>query len=114
MIYGPHLTGSMRTVMPDGESYDLPVMEDTGMYDRYGVLIWNGDIVRHESDEVGLLEVTMFRGKWIGVAYDTSYQDIYDEEFTIFIKTKDILKCKKLTVVGNIHENPDLLPPSGK
>jgi uncharacterized phage protein (TIGR01671 family) len=81
----------------DGE-LDWPVMQFTGLYDSNGKEIFEGDIVRGAIDcgPAGSVEATWVVA-WTGDGYQSSYW------------------CKDLQfmIIGNIHENPELLEPPG-
>ena len=66
----------------------------TGLYDKHGKPIYEGDIVRH--DENGMC-----------------YSIIYDEPMFRFAPNEDgfafLNHPELLEVVGNIHDNPELL-----
>ena len=77
------------------------VMEFTGLLDKNGNEIYEGDIVRYEftdTVEVGVVGWNAERARWgftssDGVNYGISQQDI----------------VKRAEFIGNIHENPDLI-----
>jgi len=82
---------------------DVELMQWTGLHDKNGVEIYEGDIVRAQmTSGVGGL------GEWIGSV------DFHDFEYCI--ETTDLKwplaswKCVlKAEVIGNIYENPELL-----
>lgn len=67
----------------------------TDLTDSNGKEIYEGDIVKNEYEDVG--SITMFRGEW---RVDWGADDI----FSIYDELKD-----ELVVIGNIHDNPELL-----
>jgi len=83
----------------------IPVMQYTGLKDRNGVEIYEGDIVEHygliyavEWDRYG---VWMLKGLNHRAMPDGSDQKIGDEMLCN--------EWKEIEVIGNIYENPELL-----
>jgi uncharacterized phage protein (TIGR01671 family) len=77
---------------------DIELMQYTGLKDKNGVDIYEGDILRHD-DLVSYQEVL-----WIGARIsihslptDDDYEDLWMQE------------SKDIEVIGNIYENPELL-----
>lgn len=86
-IEGSHMWGSF--LYDD----DFPVMQFTGLQDKDGVEIYEGDIIQLGDD-------TFFLGadEIVKVAWSSDGYWLY---FRLFDK------CE---VIGNIHENPELVP----
>ncbi len=89
-------------------SREVELMQYTGLKDKNGVEIYEGDVVRYKSfqrfrdDEYEKTEVvTYYVGSRVGfepMLWDTNVEDgFYNDEREDF------------EVIGNIHENPDLL-----
>jgi len=88
---------------------DLILMQSTGLHDKNGKEIFEGDIV-HE-DGIGNAEIVFMDKAWLDREY--SEPDIipaflmkwHDESSSCsFIK-----KGTQVEIIGNIHENPELL-----
>ena len=82
----------------------MPLMQYTGRFDKNGVEIYDGDILRREeTDFTGdhyandYCEVMWKNAGW--------WVKFIDEELTL-----DDYQADTGEVVGNVHENPELLP----
>ena len=84
---------------------DIILMQSTGLHDKNGVEIFEGDIVEHldfNSNEISKSEVRILKGCFYlvisvdGFKYDVPMMDLKDDECILEIK-------------GNVHENPELL-----
>lgn len=82
----------------------------TGMTDKHGVKVFEGDIVEvydftsaYASKYRGV--VKMYRGSWY-VEYEDSTFDTVFHPMLFF----DDFADRKTEVIGNIHANPELLP----
>lgn len=80
-------------------SSDTKAMQYTGINDKDGIEIYGGDIVMRTStlpgsfDFVGVVE--MLEGCWV-IHYENGAEKLWTE-------------CDINEVIGNIHENPELL-----
>lgn len=93
-------------VLEDGRDQFLPIeavelVEFTNLLDKNGKEIWEGDIVRH--DESGEWEVRFRFGAWHLFG---KYPGLLYPEAKGFDHGG---KHPNLEVIGNIHQNPDLL-----
>lgn len=99
----------------DNEFYqfeDVIVMQSTGIYDKHGVEIFEGDIVQQvhaydyatleiETDFLEPFEVkkgNYVQGKWIA-------EEVDGENYSVvrYVFGKDV------KVIGNVHQHPELL-----
>lgn len=94
---------------------DIEVMQWTGLYDSEGEMIWEGDVVRafdniNKISDPSLTErdptYNYKAVKYMGGAF-VLYSDKY--EFCGVLGYNSSTKPETLTVVGNIHENPELM-----
>jgi hypothetical protein len=86
--------------MVDNDSYDFPskleLMQYTGLLDKNGVEIYEGDIcMHHYFHEKGVIE-------WINASFKLCYDD-GDHETLLPID------LEHYEVIGNVYENPELL-----
>ena len=115
-MYSPQevLVGDSCTWIVDEDSWenewifnnDLVIMQSTGLFDKNGKEIFEGDILK-VTDEQSWLEVVsfnenkaMFVSKEIERKIDIPESPLYD------LFNTDIFEIK---IIGNIWENPDLL-----
>lgn len=98
--------------MPRGIDYvhvdPSTIGQYTGMKDRNGKMIFEGDIISARLDEVFPEDETLVFVEWIddrwAVRYINSPDGDYDD-FDFF----DTFTIDGFTIVGNIHDNPELL-----
>ena len=94
---------AIQTETPDGiKSYSVDtetVGQFTSLYDRNKKEIYEGDILKFADDDTGLIEVRFVRG-----VFAFLWQGDLDDEMPINAPTHEWA-----TVVGNIHDNPELL-----
>lgn len=70
----------------------------TGLQDRGGKEIFEGDIIRMDFDTRSTTEIVDFRGgRFVTVDSERPYRD---EALVVFVKYA--------TIIGNIHDNPEL------
>ena len=75
------------------------VMQYTGLLDKNGKEIYEGDIIKFDDTNIGFIdceEWTEFFVRWIGEPDCTDY-------------ARDFYRIGRAEVIGNVHENPELL-----
>ena len=97
------LTGldSMENALSFYDDIEKPLMQYTGLKDKNGVEIYEGDRVKHDSEDFADGEIKYMLCCFSFYGYHYGYKD----------NLQDILaNCNdKLEVIGNIYENPELL-----
>ena len=85
---------------------DLKLMQFTGLKDKNGKEIYEGDIVIYDRGV----------GNWTGKRMATTHEIVFTEEVNAFVMEygSSYIKLRKhwnyiYEVIGNIHENPELL-----
>ena len=72
---------------------DIELLEYTGLKDKNGIAIFEGDIVYNTSSERN---------------HEVKYVDCYWTPFTTYYQ-RNCLEENQFEVIGNIHEDPELL-----
>lgn len=98
--------GNMRLIDPNDCE---PLMQFTGLMDKNGVEIWEGDICRAEFNFHGKPSKDIaFNCKIIYNSNIGSFQISYENINGNFV-SDTIYSRYFLEVIGNIHQNPDLI-----
>ena len=82
------------------EDENATIMQSTGLCDKVGTEVFEGDILHHQiqTEYTFIVKYDKDKGRWYGDGLSRTYRiDI----------TKDFLQYYK--VIGNIYENKDLL-----
>ena len=80
------------------------ICQFTSLYDRNKKEIYEGDLLKLQDDDTGLIEVRFVRG-----VFAFLWQGNLDDEMPINAPTQEWA-----TVVGNIHDNPELMEAAAK
>jgi uncharacterized phage protein (TIGR01671 family) len=100
-------------IYPNGEEsffnadYDFTecvVEQCTGLKDKNGKLIYEGDIVKTNFDRDAVIGVISWCGKELRYYLNTT--DYFDNKY---VTDYEIYQTENYEVIGNIHENADLL-----
>lgn len=81
----------------------------TGLTDQYGAKIWEGDIIRYMNDDeisIGVIRFGEYQDFNIGFNIEwlsPNAVDLYRRDIRFWTV------CREITVIGNIHDNPELL-----
>lgn len=83
--------------------FEVELMQYTGLKDKNGTEIYEGDIVKYTSElENGIFEVKYSNCRFYGLWIEANFMDITTDLF--------YLGCSnELEVIGNIYQNPELL-----
>lgn len=96
-----------ETPLPAGDDYPASALEQfTGLLDKNGKEIYEGDIVENTTD---IYREDEHDGRVPTGATQTSRAVVaWDAHWALFRVARDIERGR-LEVIGNIHENPDLI-----
>ena len=91
---------------------DLELMQSTGLKDKYGKEIFEGDIITNGKDIVHVIK----RHETFGFYTLIDGREIFlGNEMSIEKLEKDVEEFSKVAeIIGNIYENPELLENKGE
>ena len=84
-------------VIPTNEKY--PLMQYTGLKDKNGVEIYEGDIIKYDFNELNY-RIEFLNAEFIARRFYENIENLYPTEFDY---------GKECEVIGNIYENKELL-----
>ena len=79
---------------------DVILMQSTGLCDKEGTEVFEGDILHHQiqTEYTFIVKYDKDKGRWYGDGLSRTYRIDITKEFLPYYK-----------VIGNIYENPELL-----
>ena len=87
------------------EDEDATIMQSTGLCDKEGTEVFEGDILHHQiqTDYTFIVKYDKDKGRWYGDGLSRTYRIDITKEFLQYYK-----------VIGNIYENQELLENKGE
>lgn len=82
---------------------DIILEQSTGIKDKNGKMIFDGDVVEHDVYHVGIKAYRSKSEVFVSDLGARIREDKNDEECSL------LRHCTNIEFVGNIHENPELL-----
>lgn len=82
------------------EIEEVELMCSTGLFDKKGAEIFEGDILRHhtQTEYIFIVKYDKEYGRWIGNGINCSYKIEISKDFMPYYE-----------IIGNIHQNKELL-----
>ena len=79
---------------------DIHLMQSTGLVDKEGTEVFEGDILHHQiqTEYTFIVKYDKEKGRWYGDGLSRTYRIDITKEFLQYYK-----------IIGNIYENPELL-----
>ena len=92
-----------NVITPEVKQDDFIIEQATGVKDKNGKMIFDGDIVEHNVYHMGIKAYRSKSEVFISDLGARIREDKNDEECSL------LRHCTNIEFVGNIHENPELL-----
>lgn len=87
------------------KSNDCVLMQSTGLKDKNGKEIFEGDIIAIEVDDTGTpINARIFQDSKIGILMFHVFEDNEDVPMVELLEDDSVA----FAIIGNIHENPEL------
>lgn len=95
------------TCAPDYVFVDhLVIMQSTGLHDKNGKEIFEGDVIAIEVDDTGApINARVFQNSKIGVLMFHVFEDNEDVPMVELLEDNSVA----FEIIGNIYENPELM-----
>ena len=88
------------------EDEDATLMQSTGLKDKNGKEIFEGDVIAIEVDDAGTpINARVFQNSKIGVLMFHVFEDNEDVPMVELLEDNSVA----FEIIGNIYENPELL-----
>ena len=88
------------------EKSELILMQSTGLVDKNGNEIFEGDVIAIEVDDTGMpINARVFQNSKIGVLMFHVFEDNEDVPMVELLEDNSVA----FEIIGNIYENPELL-----
>lgn len=85
---------------------DLNLMQSTGLKDKNGKEVFEGDVIAIEVDDTGTpINARVFQNSKIGVLMFHVFEDNEDVPMVELLEDNSVA----FEIIGNIYENPELL-----
>lgn len=100
---------NLTQVSTDVGCFEVPwefIIQYTGLKDKNGVEIYEGDTIKLSNDQIGVV----FYDDLSGASFDV---DLRDGKYALLGLGTSVVSFKAF-VIGNIYENPELLAESQK
>lgn len=90
---------------------DIILMQSTGLKDKNGKEIFEGDVIAIEVDDTGMpINARVFQNSKIGVLMFHVFEDNEDVPMVELLEDNSVA----FEIIGNIYENPELLEVEGE
>lgn len=88
------------------EADEVELMQSTGLFDKEGTEVFEGDIIAIEVEEIETpINAKIFQNNKIGVLMFHVFEDNEDVPMVELLEDNSVA----FAVIGNIYENPELL-----